>query len=114
MPELWTLGVVTQLMKIRYILLFLLTVSMLGFSAEPPPYDDSRAPTLSLPDAYKLAVTALGSATNSFHCLDAHISTGFGAPGWEFRFCSTNNPAASKFVTVDFTGKIHFGIAKQK
>jgi hypothetical protein len=101
-------------MKIRSILMFLLAMSMFGFSAEPPPYDDSRAPTLSLPDAYQLAVTALGSATNSFHCINAHISTDFGAPGWQFRFCSTNKPAASKFVTVEFTREIHFDLRAQK
>lgn len=91
-------------MKIRYILLALLVVSAAAFSMGPL-YDDSKPPTLALPAAYQLAATALGSATNQFHCVSASITLNFGAPRWAFIFCSTNTPPIARWMTVDFGGK---------
>ncbi len=68
-------------------------------------YDNSKPPTLSLPVAYQLAVAALGSATNQFHCVGAFITTGFGAPRWEFTFYNTNTTPVLKCMTVDFDSK---------
>jgi len=69
------------------------------------PYDKSKSPTLPLPSAYQLAVAALGSTTNQFHCVGASITTDFGAPRWSFTFYSTNSPPRWKCMTVDFEGK---------
>ena len=94
-------------MKMRYIiLLFMLVVCTVVFASHlGPPYDNSKSPTLSLPDAYQLATTALGSATNQFHCVGASITTDFGAPRWSFTFYTTNTPPRWKCMTVDFGGK---------
>ena len=49
--------------------------------------DPKIAPTVPLPDAYRQALTALGSATNTFHCTEAQWQR----PGWwRFRFYDTN------------------------
>jgi hypothetical protein len=94
-------------MKTRYVLLSLITASTILFATPIVPYDISKPPSLSLPAGYELALTALGSATNQFHCISANVSTDFGSPGWFFTFYSTNTPPRNKFVTVEFGGKIH-------
>ena len=72
------------------------------------PYNNSEAPGLSLPVAYSAAMAALGSTTNQFHCLSARVATDYGADvEWQFTFYSTNLPSKSKWVTVEFNGKIH-------
>src|ERR1700761_7708005 len=54
-------------------------------------YNNSKAPTLSLPDAYHRAIMALGDETNQFHCLKAEVTTIFSPAGeWSFTFYSTN------------------------
>ncbi|HEY1716743.1 MAG TPA: hypothetical protein VGH42_00425 [Verrucomicrobiae bacterium] len=69
-------------------------------------YDNSKPPTLSLPDAYQRATIALGTATNQFHCISAKIDTRFSSNGeWYFTFYSTNSQP--KWVTVEFSGKTH-------
>jgi hypothetical protein len=105
--QLSTLGVAPHFMKIRYIILSLLAVSTILFARPIIPYDNSKPPSLSLPAGYELALAALGSATNQFHCISANISTDFGSPGWFFTFYSTNTPPRNKFVTVEFGGKVH-------
>jgi hypothetical protein len=70
------------------------------------PYSKSKIPSLSLPLAYEKAVTALGAATNQFHCISANVTTDFGPDGeWRFTFYSTNS--RPKWVTVEFNGRIH-------
>jgi hypothetical protein len=103
-------------MKLPYLLLLLLFLafgSVLLIRAATPaaiPYDNSKPPALSLPAAYQLAFTALGSATNQLYCVGAHLTTDFGEPRWSFTFCSTNK--TQKIMTVDFGGKAQedFGI----
>jgi hypothetical protein len=103
-------------MKLLHFLLLLLVLafgSMLPIRAgtnfdvddNPPPYDNSKPPTLSLPAAYQLAVTALGSDTNQFHCVGASITTDSGEPRWLFKFFDTNTPPKWKRMTVNFSGK---------
>ena len=98
-------------MKLLHLLLLLLILafgSMLLTRAATPAlrhYDNSKRPTLSLPVAYQLAVTALGSDTNRFHCVGAGITMDFGAPRWSFTFYDTNTPPREKCMTVDFGGK---------
>jgi len=97
-----------KLLRILLLLLFLALGSMLLIRAATPdgrPYDNSKPPTLSLPVAYQLAVTALGSDTNRFHCVGASITMDFGAPRWSFTFYDTNTPPELKCMTVDFGGK---------
>ena len=97
-----------KLLRILLLLLFLALGSMLLIRAATPdgrPYDNSKPPTLSLPVAYQLAVTALGSDTNRFHCVGASITMDFGAPRWSFTFYDTNTPPKWKCMTVDFGGK---------
>lgn len=72
------------------------------------PYNNSKAPSLTLPVAYEYAMAALGSTTNQFHCLSALVATDYGADGeWRFAFYSTNSQPKHKWVTVEFNGKIH-------
>jgi hypothetical protein len=78
------------------------------FATNITPYDNAKPPSLALPVAYERAMSALGSATNQFHCLKAQVTTDFGADGeWQFEFYSTNSPSRPKWVTVEFNGKIH-------
>jgi hypothetical protein len=74
-----------------------------------PPYSKSKAPSLSLPDAYDLAIAALGQETNQFHCLSANVTTLFTTEGeWYFTFYSTNAISKTKCIAVEFNGKIVF------
>ena len=93
-------------MKTRYILICLIAIAVTALaSVVLPPYDNSKPPKLSLPDAYQFAVAAMGSATNQFHCVGADITTDFGDPRWSFTFCSTNKMMLRRLMTVDFSGK---------
>ena len=104
--EFWSFGVASHFMKTRYILMGLVALATTIFaSIVMPPYDNSKPPILSLPAAYQLAATTLGSATNQLHCVGARITTDFGAPRWSFTFCSTNTPPRTRWMTVDFEGK---------
>jgi hypothetical protein len=108
--ELWSLGVAPRFMKIRHVALVVIGFATVLFASSVVPYDNSKPPSLSLPAAYEVATTALGSATNQFHCISAAIQTdAIVSPhgGWFFTFCSTNKPPISKFVTVEFSGKVH-------
>ena len=94
-------------MKTRYILLGLVALATTVFaSLVMPPWDNTKAPSLSLPAAYQLAVTSLGSATNQFHCVGASINTEFSSPGWYFTFYSTNAAARQRCFCVEFDGKV--------
>ena len=97
-------------MKIRHIILGLVALAAAVFASPVVPYDTTKPPSLTLPAGYELAVSALGSATNQFHCISASIYTdAVVSPlgGWLFPFSSTNTPPKSKFVTVEFSGKVH-------
>ncbi len=72
-------------------------------------YDKTKPPGLSLPAAYECAMSALGSETNEYHCLDAKITTLFSSEGeWYFTFYSTNASATPKLIAVEFNGKVVF------
>jgi hypothetical protein len=54
-------------------------------------------------------MTALGSATNQFHCVSANITTTFTSEGeWYFTFYSTSSNSPPKFIAVEFNGKVVF------
>jgi Zn-dependent M16 (insulinase) family peptidase len=93
-------------MKARYIVLSLLASSTVIFAVVWPPYDNAKPPTLLLPAAYQMALTALGSSTNQFHCVSAKLSNDFGGPGWYFIFSSTNASTIDKRLDVQFDGKV--------
>ncbi len=83
-----------------------------SFARFMPIYDNSKRPAMSLPLGYELAVKALGSSTNQFHCVSASVvAAGFSAaiagPAWSFTFCSTNTPPKYKGVAVEFSGVVH-------
>ena len=92
-------------MKTRYLLLSLLVPSLIVIAAPVFPYDDSQPPSLSLTKGYELAVQALGTATNQFHCISAKLTTHIRTPRWSFAFCTTNTPPSYKDVSVYFDGK---------
>lgn len=96
-------------MKLTYLLtLFIATTALILYAGPFVPYNNAKAPTLPLPDAYERALVALGSATNQFHCVSASIQTFYGADGeWLFTFYSTNSPPKPKWVTIEFNGKAH-------
>ena len=93
-------------MKTLHAFLILPTFAIILLATESVPYDNAKPPSLSMPAGYELAVSALGSVTNQFHCISASISTDFGTPAWYFKFYSTNTPPKPKWVTVEFGGKV--------
>jgi hypothetical protein len=93
-------------MKIRPIILICLAFTTALFASITIPYNNAKPPSLPLPDAYERATTALGAATNQFHCISASVATSFSPDGeWFFTFYSTNS--RPKWVTVEFNGKTH-------
>jgi hypothetical protein len=74
----------------------------------------NRRPDLQLPQAYELALGALGSETNSFYCLRADARSMTESPGsaewrpgaveWHFEFYATNGQFRELIVPSD--GKI--------
>lgn len=103
-------SIASRFMKTRYVVLVSIVFATVLFAASVVPYDNAKPPNLSLPAAYEIATTALGVATNRFHCISAVIhNDAIVSPqgGWLFTFCSTNKPPVSKYVTVEFSGKFH-------
>jgi hypothetical protein len=95
-------------MKKKLALLLIIGTGIALFATPIIPYNNAKAPTLPLPDAYGRAMVALGSATNQFHCVSANVQTSFGPDGeWFFTFYSTNSPPNRKWVSVEFNGKVH-------
>ena len=74
-------------------------------------YDPKNRPTLVLPDAYSLALGALGNETNQFYCISASCLNrleNFGGGvlhqmqlGWTFEFSSTNGTQRHVLVYFD-------------
>ena len=94
-------------MKTLITLCSLSSAAVLLLYASPViPYDKSKCPKLSLPDAYAYATVALGSLTNQVHCTSATLSRYTSADGeWIFEFYSTNQSPTIKNVIVKFDGK---------
>ena len=61
-------------------------------SSHHPVYDSQKPIPMALPEAYALAVTHVGIATNRFHCIAASCreSTSQWSTGWIFEFSDTN------------------------
>jgi hypothetical protein len=54
-----------------------------------------------------MAMTALGTQTNQFHCVSANVTTTFSPDGeWYFAFYPTNANTMPKFIAVEFDGKV--------
>jgi hypothetical protein len=99
-------------MKLSHTLLILVASATVVFARAMLPYPDAEPPSMSLPTGYELAVKALGSSTNQFHCIRAIVAgAGFSAtvagPTWFFTFCDTNTPPKYKWVAVGFRGEVH-------
>jgi hypothetical protein len=97
-------------MKLSRTLLILMASATVVFARAIAVYDNAKPPAMSLPAGYDLAVKALGSSTNQFHCISAGLggsgtSTVIDGPVWLFTFCSTNIPQKHKWVAVGFGGK---------
>jgi hypothetical protein len=70
--------------------------------------DPKQAPPISLPDAYRAATTALGSATNQFHCTAAQFVGEECVPGsWRFDFYNTNGVPKWVYVCPDSSTHIY-------
>ena len=63
-------------------------------------YDPRVIPPLTLPEAYGRAMTALGSNTNSYHCMNAQFLTSEPRV-WAFRFYNTNGSLRSVDVSTN-------------
>jgi hypothetical protein len=81
-------------------------ISGAGRSSEYPTYSPSSPPPLTLSQAYRMALTNIGSATNSFHCVSASCleMTNNGETGWNFSFFNTNGQRGR--VVVYFDGEV--------
>jgi hypothetical protein len=90
-------------MKTRCLLLSLLAASTILIAGPLMPYDSTKAPSLSLPAGYELALAELGSATNHFYCTRANLVP----HSWVFVFCTTNTPPDFNYVSVSFDGNAH-------
>jgi hypothetical protein len=63
-------------------------------------------PSLSLCDAYSKALTTIGDATNTSHCIFARLDIASSTDGWwVFHFASDKGVKHDKHVTVHFDGK---------
>jgi hypothetical protein len=72
--------------------------------------DQKQAPPITLPDAYRLATIALGSATNQFHCTAARFVGEQCAPGsWKFEFYSTNGTLKTVYACADSSTRVYDG-----
>jgi hypothetical protein len=67
------------------------------------PYDPKTRPPIGLTEAYLLALSQMGGATNQLYCLTASCTepTKRGLPGWTFRFSNTNADQVSIEVSFD-------------
>jgi hypothetical protein len=75
----------------------------LSGSSHHPGFDPKRPPPLPLPEAYTLATTRLGPATNSFFCVSATClePPTFMTTGWTFGFSNTNGQIVQVKVFFD-------------
>ncbi len=70
-------------------------------------YNRRQPPRLPLPEACRLATQALGTATNQFYCLDAHVAIMRSPDGeWLFDFAATNGAEKHVFVFFDKTAQV--------
>ena len=72
--------------------------------------DQKQAPPINLPDAYRLATAALGSATNQFHCTAAKFVGEECDPGsWRFDFYNTNGALKTVDACPDNSTRVYDG-----
>jgi hypothetical protein len=67
----------------------------------PPPYDRTKPPATSLPDAYAAALTQIGAATNRFYCVSASVLENTKNGSWRFTFTNTNGQTARIDIQLD-------------
>lgn len=69
-------------------------------------YDPRTPPPLTLPQAYTLAMTYIGTATNQFWCVSGNCQPDWGSTTithWEFGFTNTNGQQTNVLVFFDKT-----------
>jgi len=95
--------------KFLIILCLLMIAGGLAFALSPH-RDNKKVPPVALPDAYRIAVAALGSATNEFHCTAAVFEV-LDCPNgeWTFAFYTTNEVRKAIHVCVDGSTVIENG-----
>jgi hypothetical protein len=73
-------------------------------------YDPKTPPPLDLPNAYELAISRIGAASNRIHCVSATCLelTNNGFTGWTFWFSDTNSQRAR--IDVFFDKEVYVGI----
>ena len=95
--------------RILIILTVLTMVSSIAFAAMWL-IDKKQAPPVALPDAYRAAATALGSATNEYHCMSAAFMGSYCQPGaWFFHFSSTNGTEKTVIACPDGSVRVQDG-----
>ena len=83
----------------RSIILIAAIASFASYSHAMPVIDPKCIPALSLPDAYILAVNALGPVASSLHCTAASLQRSMSAQGeWLFTFYSSKGEATHVYV----------------
>ena len=109
--DLLSLAVVrTTLMKRVIIILTVLGLATGLVFARRIMWPDTKPPRLSLPDAYGCAISAIGTATNQYHCVRASCLISRSPDGeWMFTFCSTNGAFKTAFVFFDKTTRVEDG-----
>ena len=95
----------------RIVIVFTVLVLAAGLAfARRMAWRDTNRPRLALPDAYNCALTALGTATNQFHCVRASCLISRSPYGeWMFSFFSTNGLEKTAFVFFDRTTRVEDG-----
>jgi hypothetical protein len=86
-------------MKHTTIIIAVLTIASSVVFAHLLGADPKVDPTISLPDAYRQAMNTLGSATNGFHCSNAHFITE--GEFWSFSFYNTNGTLKTVEVSTN-------------
>jgi hypothetical protein len=73
-----------------------------------PIFDHKKIPPMALPDAYRIAMIALGSATNQFHCSGASFQLNPPQKDqWEFYFFNTNGIPKTILVCGDGSSRVY-------
>src|ERR1039457_5986817 len=89
------------------LMLIVAAICALAFSFGPPGYVPPRQrpdpPVISLTNAYRIAIAAIGPATNQFHCVRTNGNLCWANEGdWIFVFSSTNGHTKAVCVLRKF------------
>jgi hypothetical protein len=96
----------------RIAIIFALLVAATGLVfAKRIIWDEKKAPALSLPEAYNCALSAIGSATNVYHCVAAECLISRSKNGeWMISFSDSKGNRKTAFVFFDRTTRTEDGL----